>query len=87
MIKNIIEDLECFSNNIEKIFQEFINDYYYESVNKKRKISEKEIINIKYKIIIKEIITYKNNRLEWKSWYYSIGFWWFYISIIQIQNW
>ena len=56
LLKIIIEELESFSYELEILFQDFINDYYFEPVNKKRKISETEILNIKYKVNMKDVI-------------------------------
>jgi hypothetical protein len=58
LIKNILEELENFSYNIEKMFNDFINDKYFDVVIKKRKISENEKINIQNKINIKDIFKY-----------------------------
>ena len=58
LIKNILDELENFSYNIEKIFKDFIDDKYFDVVFKKRKISENEKINIQNKLNIKDIFTY-----------------------------
>ncbi len=39
LIKNILDELEKFSYNIEKIFKDFRDDKYFDVIFQKRKIS------------------------------------------------